>query len=289
MTHIKNLRPTRALEGFISPIKIQNQAILDLHHLHILGSNVYVFLHEEERSLKSAKWEVRALRGKLVEFNGHTIYQVHIQDQNKVIWVKDLQIYENITSKATTALPDFEDIPTFDAMQIPDEQTPSKESSASKEENTQKKSSKKPAKARAGRRKDKASEKETEPKTTIPQRQSRNGRTIKPTAKTRKSNTIHVLVMQLSTLLDDWEQDAKVSVFLTLCCDQGHESANEGLESKEDPLHILATYMQKANAASPAEFSSLSQFHVEESETYERAINGPYAQQWTHAIQEELD
>ena len=90
MTHIKNLRLARALEGFISPIEMQNQAIQDLHHLRILGSNVYVFFHEEERSLKSAKWEVRALRQKLMGFDGHTIYRVHIEDQNKVIRVKDL-------------------------------------------------------------------------------------------------------------------------------------------------------------------------------------------------------
>ena len=55
ITHIKNLRPTQALEGFISPIEMQNQAIPDLHHLRIPGSNVYFFLHEEERSLNSAK------------------------------------------------------------------------------------------------------------------------------------------------------------------------------------------------------------------------------------------
>ncbi len=47
--------------------------------------------------------------------------------------------------------------------------------------------------------------------------------------------------------------------------------------------------MQKANVASPAEFSSLSEFDVEEPETYKRAINGPHAQQWAHVIQEELD
>ena len=55
MTHIKNLRLTQALEGFITPIKMQNQAIPDLHHPRILSPNVYVFLHKEERSLKSIK------------------------------------------------------------------------------------------------------------------------------------------------------------------------------------------------------------------------------------------
>ncbi len=108
MFNIKNLRPTRALEGFISPIEMQNQAIPDLHHLCILGFNVYVFLYEEEQSLKSVKWEARVLIGKLVGCDGHTINRIHIEDQNKVIRVKHLRIYEDITSKAITSVPDFE-------------------------------------------------------------------------------------------------------------------------------------------------------------------------------------
>ncbi len=48
MTFINNLQPTRALKGFISLIQMQNQALLDLHHLRILGSNVYVFPHKED-------------------------------------------------------------------------------------------------------------------------------------------------------------------------------------------------------------------------------------------------
>lgn len=116
MIYIKNLRPTQVLERFISSIKMQNQAISDLHHLCILGSNVYIFLYKKERSLKSAKWKARVLKEKLVGFDNYTIYQVHIKDQNKVIWVKDLQIYKDITSKATTALLEFKSTPTFNAM-----------------------------------------------------------------------------------------------------------------------------------------------------------------------------
>ena len=48
MTHIKNLRPTQALERFISLIKMQNQVIPDLHHLRILSSNAYIFLYKKE-------------------------------------------------------------------------------------------------------------------------------------------------------------------------------------------------------------------------------------------------
>ncbi len=272
MTHIKNLQPTRALEGFISPIEMQNQAISDLHHLRILGSIVYVLLHEEKRSLKSAKWEAYALRGKLVGFDGHTIYRVHIKDQNKVIQVKDLRIYEDITSKATTFLPDFEGRPTFDGVQVPEEQSPSDKNNASEEEkNAPKRPSKKPTKVRAGREEEnnKASKEENAAET-LPQRpiKSRVGRTIKPTAKKQKGTTIHTLVAQLTSLLNkDWEDDAKVSAFLASYCDQDQDPGDKALESKLDPLHILATAIQKANAANTADFSLTSQLDVKEPET----------------------
>ncbi len=284
MTYIKNLRPTRALEGFISPIEMQNQAILDLHHLRIFGSNVSVFFHKEKRSLKSAKWEAHALRGKLVRFDGHTIYRVYIEDQNKVIRVKDLRIYKDITSMATTSLPDIEGRPMFDGVQVPDEQSPSDESNASEEEkNASKKPSKKPTKVRAGREKknNKASEEENAPETS-PQKPIKSwvGRTIKPTAKKQKGTSIHTFVAQLNFLLDkNWEDDAKVSAFSASCFGQDQDSSDEALKSKLDPLHILATTIQKANAANPADFSSTSQLDVEESENYKRAITGPHAQQ----------
>ena len=101
---------------------------------------------------------------------------------------------------------------------------------------------------------------------------------MKLIAKTQKSPTVHILIMQLSILLDDWEQDAKILAFLTFYYDQGQESANEGLKSKENPLYILAMCMQKANTASLIKFSSLSQFVVEKPKTYKQAINGPHAQ-----------
>lgn len=61
---------------------------------------------------------------------------------------------------------------------------------------------------------------------------------------------------QLFTLLNDWEQDAKVSIFLTSCYDEDQKSADEDLKNKKDPLHILTTSMQKVNTASLAKFLS---------------------------------
>ena len=114
MTYIKNSRPTRALADNLSPHEAHFHEKPDLSHLRILGSTVYVLLHEEERSMKSEKWAPRALRGTLVGFDGHTIYRVHIKDQNRVIRVKDLRIFEDYESKGSTELPDyFESLSTF--------------------------------------------------------------------------------------------------------------------------------------------------------------------------------
>ena len=72
MTHVKNCRPTRALQN-LSPHKTHFQERPNLSHLQILDSTVYVLLHKEERSMKLEKWAARALKGVLVGYDGHTI------------------------------------------------------------------------------------------------------------------------------------------------------------------------------------------------------------------------
>ena len=56
ITYIKNNRPTRALANNISPYEAHFIEQLDLLHLQILGSTVYILLYKEERSMKSEKW-----------------------------------------------------------------------------------------------------------------------------------------------------------------------------------------------------------------------------------------
>ena len=48
MTHIKNIRPTAALTGK-SPHELYEEEKPSIDHLRVLGSTVYVFIHEEER------------------------------------------------------------------------------------------------------------------------------------------------------------------------------------------------------------------------------------------------
>lgn len=90
MTHVKNLRPTQALKNSISSIKKQNNILPSLQHLYVLGSTVYTFLHKEKCTLKLAKLNARALRRKLVGFDSHIIYKVHIEEQNKMIRVENV-------------------------------------------------------------------------------------------------------------------------------------------------------------------------------------------------------
>lgn len=84
MTYIKNSRPTRALQ-VLSFYKLYSHKPSDLAHLQILGSTVYIFLHEEEQTLRSEKWAPRALKETLVDHNDYTIYRIHLKDQKKVI------------------------------------------------------------------------------------------------------------------------------------------------------------------------------------------------------------
>ncbi len=79
-----------------------------------------MFLHEEEQTLKSEEWQLQALRGILVGYDGHTIYRVHIQDQNKVIRTKNLCIFEDYKTKAETVFISYQNTPTFQGFRVDD-------------------------------------------------------------------------------------------------------------------------------------------------------------------------
>lgn len=59
---------------------------------------------------------MRAQKGKLLGFNSHIIYRVYIEEQNKVIRVKDLQILQDMIVKVYSSLPDFDKKLTFDTV-----------------------------------------------------------------------------------------------------------------------------------------------------------------------------
>ena len=130
--------------------------------------------------------------------------------------------------------------------------------------------------------------KDKEKTSTAKPRQTRAGQTVKPMPKAKismppDSNDTDAPITLLAKLLnDDWEQEEKISAFLTSIDD---DAPNTGL----NPLHILATSLQKANSTDPGDFAFSTQLDVEKPETYERAMSCSHAQQWAHAIQEEIN
>ena len=112
MTYVKNLRPMKALQNLRLYHKL-SKTLPNLAYLRVLGLTVYVLIHEEECEFKSEKFVLRILKNKLMGFNSHTIYRVHIEEQNLVIRVKDLCIFEDIEIKENTLLPSYENDSTF--------------------------------------------------------------------------------------------------------------------------------------------------------------------------------
>ena len=113
MIYIKNSCPTKAFEN-LSAHQAHFHKQLNLKHLWIIGSMVYVLLYKEKRLIKSEMWVSQALIGILVGYDGHTIYRVHIKEQKKVIRVIKLHIFEDYEAKKSTNLPDyFDNLSTF--------------------------------------------------------------------------------------------------------------------------------------------------------------------------------
>lgn len=84
-----------------------------------------MFIHEEVPDLKSEKFEAQALKGILVDYNSHIIYRVFIQSQDKVMQVKNLCIFEDISQKTSTFLPNFNTKLTFKSFLATNKETPS--------------------------------------------------------------------------------------------------------------------------------------------------------------------
>lgn len=84
------------------------------------------------------------------------------------------------------------------------------------------------------------------------------------------------LVAHLTKLLSlDWESEspkAEANAFLTQI-----DESDDG----EDPLRILASRLLRENAADPGEFAFATQLDVEEPKTYNKAISGSQAQEWS--------
>lgn len=119
MTYVKNLRPTKVLQG-LSPYQELLKTLPNLAHLRVLGSTVYVLIYKEKREFKSEKFVPRTMIEKLVGFDGHTIYRIHIEEQNQVIRVKDLRIFKDTEIKENTLLPSYENEPTFQGFLLED-------------------------------------------------------------------------------------------------------------------------------------------------------------------------
>ena len=85
--YMKNNWPIRVIQN-LSPNKAYTHKLSNLSHLGVLGSTIYIFLYKEEQMLESEKWAPKALKGTVVGYNSHKIFQVHFKDQKKVIWVK---------------------------------------------------------------------------------------------------------------------------------------------------------------------------------------------------------
>lgn len=58
-------------------------------------------------------WEPRATHGVVVGYNGHIIYRVYVENQNRVIQVKNPQIFEDNKAKPFISLLGYKDTPTF--------------------------------------------------------------------------------------------------------------------------------------------------------------------------------
>lgn len=96
-------------------------------------------------------------------------------------------------------------------------------------------------------------------------------KTLPKSVETQETRVIIIKLVQL--LKQDWN-----------AADTSDETIGE------DPIKILATRLHtEANALDQSQFACTTQLDVEEPETYNKAMQGPHAAQWSQAMKGELD
>jgi hypothetical protein len=307
MTYIKNIRPTNALKG-ISPYEAAENKTPNLDNLRTLGSTVYVFLHEGQRALESTKFKPRAKKGKLVGYDGSTIYRVYIQDDQAIVRIKDLRIVEDADPKNATAIQTYEGIMVSgkqgrlaDQVSLPEPESthiskapvsatiPGKPKISSGRTHPDKLPEDVPIKTASGRTSrppNRLHETQVNENTDRPnQVKRRRGRPRKD-----ESTAPAVLIAQLSELLtiEDWSE--------------GRESANvlyaEDFESTyevepntmevNDPLVLLSCEIAKLGATSLEDLVTMLNLEKTEPETYKAAIESANAYEWSEGMDDEI-
>ena len=272
ITHVSNLLPTSSLKGQ-SPFKASFKRLPNLEHLRILGSTVYVFIHEEEQKAKSTKWAPQGKHGVLVGYDGGTIYCVYLHDEGKVVRIKDLRIFENADEKEDSQVHSFDAIISSEYSpnnHIPKIKSPSSSISA-------------PI---------------LEPTTNLlasvlflphitpdigKPTTTRSGRVCQPPKRydAEMNTDIKALLSQLVEVLDisDWGSNTQSS------CSSVDSSSLDVC----DPWVFLTQKIRTEDAANLDHYAyTTNSFDIQEPETYEKGMASEQAEEWVEAMREEM-
>lgn len=201
----------------------------------------------------------------LVRFDGYTIYKIYIKDPKKIIWVRNVRIYENMTSKIFTTLLDFEQKQVFNKLQIPDKQELSNKSKNLKKKITKLKRLIQKTRKTWTDSINEVCKKENESRRFALPKQAKNQLrwAIKLILKARNHNLIYTIITQLDLILENnGEEKINIFVFITLCNNQNYNLENSTLKIKINLFQIWATFIQKLNTENLANLLSIVRFNV---------------------------
>lgn len=287
MVHVKNIRPTRILEGK-TPYELFENKIPTLDHLRVLGSTVYVLIHEKEQkgaNSKGAKFAPRAQRGKLVGYDGKTIYRVYLEKDFAVIRVKNLRIYEDATAKVSTSLP------IYKAISI-DKQGENNQSISNSKASTV---SAGPKRKRGRPRKHSLSKSDSDSDPLTKLSEASTPTPEKPKQKRRRPRKHYLPGPSKTEDNPEKPSNEKIQTLITklhtALIEQDWEEAADSLKSDSkhdiDPLILFAKKLKAVQAYNPQTFAFVTQFDLFEPTTYEHAMSSDQAEKWTEAITNE--
>lgn len=63
----------------LSLYKVWTELLSWLNYLWVLGSTIYIFIHEKKIKAKSVQWKSRAKQKLIVDYDSYYIYQIYLE------------------------------------------------------------------------------------------------------------------------------------------------------------------------------------------------------------------
>lgn len=103
ITYISNLLPMSLIDG-LNIYKVSTRLWLQLNYLWVLELTIYILIDQEKQMPSLLNRSLKLSKNVLGSYDVYYTYQVHLEKDDKIFYIKILKIFDVVSTKQETSL-----------------------------------------------------------------------------------------------------------------------------------------------------------------------------------------